>query len=196
MHNDFGRNRNINTPAARTFVGRAAIGANTIKMNAFIGHFAWNPAVDDINDAADCRRSEQQCRWPAQHFDAIRRQRVDRNRMVDARVRYVKTADPVGKDTNALGLKPAQYRARRVGAKARRRHPSLAAERFTNRRADFAGKVIATNHRRSGEYVVAVARVNCGDNDVRCRLIMIAVILIGTLGSECWRSAYQKGGVQ
>ena len=102
------------------------------------GDAARDAAVDDIDDATDGRRSEQQCRRPAQYFDAFGRQRIDDNGVIDTGIRNIDAADPVLQNADTLALKAAKHRAAGIGPKGCCRNTRQMRKRFTNRRAQLS----------------------------------------------------------
>jgi hypothetical protein len=54
-----------------------AVGNERVDVVAVLGLAARDSGVDDVDDAADRRRTEQQCGRPAKHLDPLRRQWVD-----------------------------------------------------------------------------------------------------------------------
>ncbi len=60
--------------------------------------------VGRADDAADRRRSITQGRWPADHFDLVGRERVDRNEMILAEIRSAVAADAVFDDADAIDV--------------------------------------------------------------------------------------------
>ena len=169
--------RHFDFARARALIGGAAIGADRVDMYRLIGHAARNAAVDHIDDAADRRRPIEQGGRPAQDFDAIGGQRIDRHGMVDRCVRHVEAADPIGQDAHALALETAQDGARCAGAKGGRRHARLTRQRFADAGAQFAGEFLTGQDAGARQYVPLPPRDQGGDDNVGA-LVMIAAILI------------------
>ncbi len=96
--------------------GRTEAGNGVDPRHAIFRQAARDTRVDDVDDAADRRRPEQQRGRPAQHFDALRQQRVNGHGMVNRGIRYVDRTDAIGQHADALALKAAQNRARGIGA--------------------------------------------------------------------------------
>src|SRR3546814_7294473 len=66
--------------------------------------------------------------------------------MVDAGVRHVERADPVGQHAHPLPLKAAQNRTRGIGPEGRRRDPRLTRQRLADGRPHFARERFASQH--------------------------------------------------
>ncbi len=102
MQHEVPADRDVTGGTARTLVGRRSIGARRVETIAVLGQAARDARIDDVDDTADRRRSEQQRRWPAQHLDPFGQQRIDDDRMIDRRVRHVDRSDAVGQDAHAI----------------------------------------------------------------------------------------------
>ena len=98
---------------------RRAIAAEQIEMQAFLQHLARDALVDDIDDAANRRRSIEQRGRAAQHLDPFGKLGVDHHGMIDRGVGDVEAADAVRQHADALALEAAQDRPRGVGTEAR-----------------------------------------------------------------------------
>ncbi len=150
-------------------------------MDRLVRQRARDAPVDDVDDAADRRRAVEQRLGPAQHLDPLGQQRIDHHRMVDAGVRDVDRADPIGQHAHALALEAAQHRARRVRPERRRRHAGGARQGLADRRAQRLSELRALEYRHARQDVAAVARERRGDDDVggRQRVIAAAAVLGG-----------------
>ena len=88
--------RDVTRSTARPLGRRRAVRGDPVQTIAVFGHGARNARVDDVDDAADRGRSEQQGGRAAQHLDPLGEQRIDDDGMVDAGVADVDRADTVG----------------------------------------------------------------------------------------------------
>ena len=161
----------IDRQVGGALVGRGAIFSRPSAPTPPSGSLARDAPVDDVDHAADRRRSEQQRRRAAQHLDPLGGQRVDRDRMVGAGGGHVEAADAVGQDADAVAAKAAQDRPRRGRAEAGALHAGLARQRLADARAHFPGQVVAVEHRHAAEHVAGPA-ADAGDDDLVVMVVM------------------------
>ena len=86
--------------------------------------------------------------------------------MVDAGVTDVDRADTVGQHADTVALETAQDGARGAGAERGRGYAGLAGERFTDRRAQFAGQLLARQDGGALQHVTLALRYGGGHDDV------------------------------
>jgi hypothetical protein len=196
VEDEVAADRNVDRGIARALVGGAAVDGVGVDPDHIGRHPAWDPRVDDVDDAADRRGAEQQRRGAAQHFDALGGDRVDRDRMVRAGRRQVERADAVGQDANAVSRKAADYRRRGSRSEARRRNARLLRKRLANAWPDRLVELGLVEHRHAAEHVLGAA-ADAGDDD---RLVLVLVRLLrrawrGLLGRRIRRRAAGRAAV-
>jgi len=74
--------RHVDADIARPFVRRRSVICQRFYRETVGRYAARNARIDHIDDPADRRGTEQQGARSAQHFDALRSQRIDRHGMV------------------------------------------------------------------------------------------------------------------
>ena len=189
VNNEMSAQRDVDGGAARSFVCRATVERQRIDTDRSLRQPAWNPRIDDVDDAADRRRTEQEGRRAAQDLDPLGRDRVDGNFVVGPDRGHVERPDPVRQDADALALQPAQDRSGRLRAKAGRGNAREPGKRFADARLDRAGQLDLVDHRNAAEHIFG-AVANAGDDD---RLILVLMGLLRR-GRAVWRWRFQRSG--
>jgi hypothetical protein len=158
--------RDIARETARAFVRRAAVIGDTVHPVSFFRHAARDTRIHHVHHAAHGGRSEQQGGRPAQHLDPLRQQRVNDDRVIDRRVRYVDRTDTVGQHANAFALKAAQDRARCVRAEGRCGNARLSRQRLADRGAQLARQFLAGQDRCALQHVGLALPDGRGNDDL------------------------------
>ena len=108
----------------------------------------------DFYYAADCLRAEPQCGWPANDFDLVAGERIDRHKMVFAEVGGAIGADAVLLDADAIDVEPADDRpAGCTGRKARSGDAGLFEQEVAERAAAVSPQLLVRHDRDGGELV-------------------------------------------
>ncbi len=188
MRDDLRGDREVHRCAAAALVRSRAIGTDRVDMEAILRHRARDAAVEDVDRAADRLAAEQEHGGAAQHFDALRRQRLDRHGVVSRGIRDVERAEAVGQHAHALALKTAQHRARRTRAERGGRHARHLGQRFADLAAHVAHQLVAGHHRCTRQQVEAL-KTRRADNHLFSRLAMhrvaarpVARLMVAGLG--------------
>jgi len=100
---------NVASELTGALIGGAAIGADATQPEAIFRHASRDARIDDVDDTAQRRRTEQQRAWPPQNLDPVGEQRIDRHRMIDRGVRHVDRANTVSQHPDAFTLLAAQH---------------------------------------------------------------------------------------
>ncbi|MBK6396505.1 MAG: hypothetical protein IPF73_18945 [Betaproteobacteria bacterium] len=150
-----------------------------------------------VDHAADRVRSVEQRAWSAHHFDALRRQRLERDRVVDAGRRRIEQPDAVLQDADAIAIEAADDRTARVrtvvaGVDADKRAQHLAQRRLL---ADQQRLADEDRHRRDHVEQFAAERIG-GDDDRRHRLGQGNLRAGNGRGERCERGRAAQQGVE
>ncbi len=127
-----------------------------------------NAVVDDVDHAAHRAAAILQRRRPAQHFDAVGHQRIDRHRVVVAQRRSIGRAAAVLQDADAVAVQAANDRPAGVGAEVAAAHAGQVVERFAERRFGAHQELVA-RERGGGRNQVGRAQRIAGDGNLRQR---------------------------
>ena len=164
--------RRIDRGRDRALVRRRAVRRQRRDVDRLVGHRHRDAAVDHVDHAADRRGTVEQRLRPAQHLDALGKQRADHGGVIGRGVRHVDRAEPVGHHLDALALQAAQHRARGAGAERGGRGAGRVGQRLADRGTQRLDQRLALNQRDAREHVLAGGRQRAGDDDLRVAVVI------------------------
>ena len=136
--------------AERFGVGRA----KRAERRGAARHRLRNAVVAGADHAADRGRAVAQRRRAADHFDAVGGQRIDRHKMVFAKIGHAAAADAVFDNTDPVDVEAADDRpAGRARRKARSGHAGLGEQQIAERRLAAAADFLVRHHGDGGELI-------------------------------------------
>ena len=104
MDNDPVGHRHIDGRAARIIAGRAAISDQCIDMHRLIGNRARYALVERVDGPANGLTAKEENRRPAQHFNPLNRQRINRDGMIGRCVGGINVANTIRQDSDPIAL--------------------------------------------------------------------------------------------
>ena len=194
MGNEIAAERHVNRAIGDALVGGASIAEEELAADGATRLRPRNTGIDDVHHAANRRRSEQQCRWSAQHLDPLRRQGVDRDGVIGTRRGKVEAADAVRENADAVTGQSAENWCRSCRTKTGGANARLAGECLANAGPDLASEVGCIEYRNAPKHIGRAA-TDAGDDDfIALRVMPVLCVLRLRRRRIGWRRCFLSKG--
>ena len=167
---------NVDGPVDEALVRRRAVAGESGHPDCIFGKTTRDARINDVDDAADRRRAEQERGRAAKDFDALGSDRIDGNGVVRPRRRQVEAAYTVGEHAHAVAGEAAKHGRRSGRTEAGCAYARLTGESLANAWTDFASEVGGIEHGDPAEDV-SCALADAGDDH------LVAMIVMGVVGA-------------
>jgi hypothetical protein len=174
--------RQVDAGAGAPLARGRAEGGDGIDVESLrrVGGPAGDATIEDVDRAPDRLAAEQQRRRAVKHLDPVRRDRIDRHRVIGRRVGDVDRADAVDEHSDPFALEAAQDRPRCAGREGRCRDARKARQRVPELWPHLAHELGSREHLGAGQDV-EVAHERRGDDDVLLGFLVDVVAVLDHL---------------